>query len=51
MAENLFSFQRLDIYIAARELAAVVHSARIADAELTTASALVSLPKRRRLMR
>ena len=27
-------FQRLDIYVAARELAAVVHGARIADAEL-----------------
>ena len=28
------AFQRLDIYIAARELAAVVHRAGIADAEL-----------------
>ena len=35
MAEkNLFAFQQLDIYVAARELAALVHSARIADAEL-----------------
>jgi four helix bundle protein len=29
-----FRFQQLDIYIAARELAAVVHRARISDAEL-----------------
>ena len=34
MANELFAFQQLDIYIAARELAAVVHRAGIADAEL-----------------
>src|SRR5512138_1798660 len=34
MTNELFAFQRLDIYGAARELAAVVHRARIADAEL-----------------
>src|SRR5512132_2255438 len=34
MANELFAFQSLDVYIAARELAALVHSARIADAEL-----------------
>jgi len=33
MAET-FPFQRLDVYVAARELAALVHTARIADAEL-----------------
>ncbi len=33
MNQNL-AFQQLDIYIAARELAAIVHHARIADAEL-----------------
>jgi four helix bundle protein len=32
--QNEFRFQQLDIYIAARELAAVVHGARISDAEL-----------------
>ena len=34
MAENLFAFQQLDVYRAARELAALVHHARISDAEL-----------------
>src|SRR5918912_1404508 len=29
-----FAFQRLDVYVAARKLAAVVHSAKIGDAEL-----------------
>jgi len=29
-----FPFQRLDVYVAARELAALVHAARLADAEL-----------------
>ncbi len=29
-----FPFQSLDVYVAARELAALVHSARLADAEL-----------------
>jgi four helix bundle protein len=29
-----FPFQRLDVYVAARELASVVHLSRIADAEL-----------------
>lgn len=29
-----FRFQSLDVYVAARELAAVVHAAHIADAEL-----------------
>ena len=32
--DTLFPFQQLDVYRAARELAALVHSARIADAEL-----------------
>jgi four helix bundle protein len=32
--EPLLPFQQLDVYRAARELAALVHSARIADAEL-----------------
>ena len=32
--DTLFPFQQLDIYRAARELAALVHSARIADTEL-----------------
>ena len=31
---HTLSFQQLDIYVAARELAAVVHRARIGDAEL-----------------
>jgi four helix bundle protein len=31
---EMFPFQRLDVYVAARELAALVHSARVADAEL-----------------
>jgi four helix bundle protein len=31
---NAFPFQQMDIYVAARELAALVHSARISDAEL-----------------
>jgi four helix bundle protein len=31
---NVFAFQQLDIYQAARELAALVHAARIGDAEL-----------------
>ena len=34
MANELLAFQKLDIYVAARELAAVVHRAGIADAEL-----------------
>ena len=34
MAESAFPFQRLDVYVAARELATVVHLARVADAEL-----------------
>lgn len=34
MTNQNFAFQQLDIYIAARELAAVVHRAGIADAEL-----------------
>jgi four helix bundle protein len=29
-----FAFQRLDVYVAARELAVVVHAAQIGDAEL-----------------
>ena len=29
-----FAFQSLDVYVAARELAALVHAARLADAEL-----------------
>jgi four helix bundle protein len=32
--EPLFPFQQMDVYRAARELAALVHSARIPDAEL-----------------
>jgi four helix bundle protein len=32
--DHRFAFQRLDVYVAARELAALVHSARISDAEL-----------------
>jgi four helix bundle protein len=32
--DHRFAFQRLDVYAAARELAALVHSARISDAEL-----------------
>ena len=32
--DNAFAFQKLDVYIAARELAARVHRARIGDAEL-----------------
>ena len=32
--EARFPFQSLDVYVAARELAALVHAARIADAEL-----------------
>jgi four helix bundle protein len=32
--DNLFPFQKLDVYRAARELAALVHSADIRDAEL-----------------
>ena len=31
---HLFAFQTLDVYVAAKELAALVHSARISDAEL-----------------
>ena len=31
---NVFAFQQLDIYQAARELAALVHAERISDAEL-----------------
>lgn len=31
---TLFPFQSLDVYIAARELAVLVHRARISDAEL-----------------
>ena len=34
MNDNLLSFQRLDIYVAAKELARVVHEAGIRDAEL-----------------
>jgi hypothetical protein len=34
VTNQTFTFQRLDIYIAARELAALVHRAGIADAEL-----------------
>ncbi len=34
MENRHFAFQQLDIYIAARELAALVHRAGIADAEL-----------------
>ncbi len=34
MTDNLLRFQHLDIYRAARDLAAVVHAARISDAEL-----------------
>src|SRR6266702_5695189 len=33
-AEARFPFQSLDVYVAARELAALVHSARVGDAEL-----------------
>ena len=29
-----FAFQRLDVYVAARELAVLVHAGRVADAEL-----------------
>ena len=32
--DTLFPFQQLDVYRAARELAALVHQARISDAEL-----------------
>ena len=32
--DGKLAFQRMDIYLAARELAALVHRARIADAEL-----------------
>ena len=32
--EARFPFQSLDVYVAARELAALVHAARVADAEL-----------------
>ena len=34
MNDNLLPFQRLDIYIAAKELAKCVHEASIRDAEL-----------------
>ena len=34
MANELLAFQKLDIYVAARELAAIIHRAGIADAEL-----------------
>ena len=34
MTNTNFRFQQLDIYIAARELAAVIHRAGVADAEL-----------------
>ena len=33
-SQSHFPFQRLDVYVAARDLAASVHSAGIADAEL-----------------
>ena len=32
--EARFAFQSMDVYVAARELAALVHGARVADAEL-----------------
>ena len=31
---EMFPFQRLDVYVAARELAALIHAARVAAAEL-----------------
>jgi hypothetical protein len=34
MNDNLLPFQRLDIYVAAKELARCVHEAGIRDAEL-----------------
>ncbi len=34
MATELLAFQKLDVYVATRELAAAVHGARITDAEL-----------------
>src|SRR5688572_16930745 len=34
MNDSLLPFQRLDIYVAAKELARTVHSAKIGDAEL-----------------
>jgi four helix bundle protein len=34
MPNNFFAFQQMDIYMAARDLAVLVHSARIADPEL-----------------
>jgi four helix bundle protein len=38
----LFPFQQLDVYIAARELAGLVHRARIGDAELRDQAARAS---------